>query len=42
VELDGWYVVAACLQISVEELHEMMMRLLEKRAAGSDEEYDEY
>jgi hypothetical protein len=41
VALDDWYVVAACLQISVEELHEMMTRLLEKRAAGGEEEYDE-
>jgi hypothetical protein len=41
VELDGWYVIAACLQISVEELHEMMVRMLEKRAAGGDGGFDE-
>jgi hypothetical protein len=40
VELDGWYVVAACLGISVEELHEMV-RVLEKRRTGTDEMYGE-
>jgi hypothetical protein len=41
VELDGWYVVAACLGISVEELHEMMTRILEKHTTGSEEVFDE-
>jgi hypothetical protein len=36
VELDGWYVVATCLDISVEELHEMMMRVLENRETGDE------
>jgi hypothetical protein len=36
VVLDGWYVVATCLGISVEELHEMMMRVLENRETGDE------
>jgi hypothetical protein len=37
VEVDGWYVVATCLGISVEELHEMMIRVLENRGTGDEE-----
>jgi hypothetical protein len=36
VVLDGWYVVATCLGISVEELHEMMIRVLENRGTGDE------